>query len=65
MRIGMATQLVHIAVLNVSGLTERVAKMCQHNYESIQVGREDNLDVLLVKCTDCELSFFSKVRITN
>ena len=38
--------------------------MCQeHNYITEQVGREDDLNILLVRCTDCELSFFDKVRI--
>ena len=36
--------------------------MCEHNYITEQVGREDNLDVLLVRCTDCDLSFFDHVR---
>jgi len=39
--------------------------MCEHNYDTIQVGREDGFDVLLVKCTDCDLSFFHKVRASE
>jgi len=31
--------------------------MCQHNYETTQVDR----DVIMVRCTDCELAFYDKV----